>query len=165
MKQNKYDDEYFFTEYKKMERSVKGLEAAGEWHMFEPLLPPLQDKTVLDLGCGFGWHCRYAREQQASSVIGVDLSANMLQQARELTDDAGITYVELPMEDIAFADEQFDVVISQMTITDERKKEVDFTEPYFESLNYLVVREDSQIKSLKDIKGKTVAVLQASTCW
>lgn len=72
---------------KKMERSVKGLEAAGEWHMFEPLLPELQGKTVLDLGCG------YARGQQASSVIGVDLSANMLQKAHELTDDAGITYV------------------------------------------------------------------------
>jgi len=84
MKQNKYDDEYFFTEYKKMERSVKGLEAAGEWHMFEPLLPPLQDKTVLDLGCGFGWHCRYAREQQASSVIGVDLSANMKEKQKWL---------------------------------------------------------------------------------
>ena len=38
------------------------------------LLPDFQDKTVLDLGCGFGWHCRYAREQQAKSVIGVDLS-------------------------------------------------------------------------------------------
>ncbi|MFJ7934193.1 class I SAM-dependent methyltransferase [Sporosarcina sp. NPDC096371] len=135
MKQNKYDDEHFFTEYKKMERSVKGLEAAGEWHMFEPLLPTLQGKTVLDLGCGFGWHCRYAREQQASSVIGVDLSANMLQQARELTDDLGITYVQLPIEEIAFDDEQFDVVISSLafhyikSFEDICKKVFDYLKP------------------------------------
>ena len=135
MKQNKYDDEHFFTEYKKMERSVKGLEAAGEWHMFEPLLPELQGKAVLDLGCGFGWHCRYAREQQASSVIGVDLSANMLQQARELTNDAGIIYVQLPIEDIAFDDEQFDVVISSLafhyieSFEDICKKVFDYLKP------------------------------------
>lgn len=97
-----------------MERSIKGLEAAGEWHMFEPLLPELQGKTVLDLGCGFGWHCRYARGQQASSVVGVDLSGNMLQQARELTDDAGITYIQQSIEDIVFDDEQFDIVISSL---------------------------------------------------
>ena len=111
MKQNKYDDEHFFTEYKIMERSIKGLEAAGEWHMFELLLPELHGKMVLDLGCGFGWHCRYARGQQASSVVGVDLSGNMLQQARELTDDAGITYIQQSIEDIVFDDEQFDIVI------------------------------------------------------
>lgn len=30
-------------------------------------------KTVLDLGCGFGWHCRYAIENGAKSVVGIDL--------------------------------------------------------------------------------------------
>lgn len=63
-----------------MSRSVKGLEGAGEWHVFKSLLPDLRNKRVLDLGCGFGWHCRYAREQQASSVIGVDISEKMLQK-------------------------------------------------------------------------------------
>jgi cyclopropane fatty-acyl-phospholipid synthase-like methyltransferase len=68
-----------------MPRSVKGLEAAGEWHVLQALLPELRNKSVLDLGCGFGWHCRYAREQQASSVTGVDISEKMLQKAREMT--------------------------------------------------------------------------------
>lgn len=72
MKQNKYDDANFFSAYEKMPRSVKGLEGAGEWPVLKGLLPDLQNKRVLDLGCGFGWHCRYARAQQASSVIGVD---------------------------------------------------------------------------------------------
>jgi SAM-dependent methyltransferase len=114
MKQNKYDDMNFFSVYKKMERSVKGLEGAGEWHVLKELLPELQNKSVLDLGCGFGWHCRYAREQQARSVVGVDISEKMLQQAREMTNDSFISYIKMPIEDIDFSKSQFDVVISSL---------------------------------------------------
>jgi hypothetical protein len=32
MKQNKYDDKTFFDKYSAMDRSIKGLEGAGEWH-------------------------------------------------------------------------------------------------------------------------------------
>ncbi|HWL25375.1 MULTISPECIES: class I SAM-dependent methyltransferase [Bacillales] len=114
MKQNKYDDAVFFSEYEKMPRSVKGLEGAGEWPVLKSLFPELKNKSVLDLGCGFGWHCRYAREHQASSVIGVDISEKMLETAREKTDDPLITYIKMPIEDINFSDAQFDVVISSL---------------------------------------------------
>jgi SAM-dependent methyltransferase len=114
MKQNKYDDEKFFSAYKKMPRSVKGLEGAGEWHELKALIPDLRNKSVLDLGCGFGWHCRYAREQQASSVIGVDISEKMIQKAREMTDDPSISYIKMPIEDIYFSDSQFDLVLSSL---------------------------------------------------
>ncbi|ALC85382.1 SAM-dependent methyltransferase [Bacillus sp. FJAT-22090] len=114
MKQNKYDDVNFFSAYEKMPRSVKGLEGAGEWHVLKELLPELRNKSVLDLGCGFGWHCRYAREQQARSVIGVDISEKMLQKAREMTNDSLITYIKMSIEDINFSNSQFDVVISSL---------------------------------------------------
>jgi len=114
MKQNKYDDENFFSAYEKMPRSVKGLEGAGEWHVLKALMPELKNKNVLDLGCGFGWHCRYVREQEASSVIGVDISEKMLQKARENTDDPLISYMKMPIEEINFTDSQFDVVISSL---------------------------------------------------
>lgn len=58
---------------------------------------------------------------------------------------------------------QADFLMCSMTITEERKKEVDFTDAYFESTNYILVPEDSPIKGLHDLKGKTVSVLQAST--
>lgn len=114
MKQNKYDEANFFSAYEKMPRSIHGLEGAGEWHVFQELMPDLQKKSVLDLGCGFGWHCRYAREQNASSVIGVDISEKMLQKARDMTNDPSISYVQMPIEDIHFADGQFDAVISSL---------------------------------------------------
>lgn len=114
LKQNKYDDENFFSAYEKMPRSVKGLEGAGEWHVLKALMPEIRNKNVLDLGCGFDWHCRYARKQLASSVIGVDISEKMLQKARENTDDPFISYIKMPIEDINFPDSQFDVVISSL---------------------------------------------------
>lgn len=114
MKQNKYDDPNFFSAYEQMPRSVHGLEDAGEWHILKELLPDLKDKTVLDLGCGFGWHCRYAGEQKASSVTGIDISEKMIQRAREMTKDPSISYIKRPIEDINFSASPFDVVISSL---------------------------------------------------
>jgi len=116
MKQNKYDDPTFFANYSQMARSIGGLEAAGEWPAFRELLPGLRDKHVLDLGCGFGWHCRYAREQQARSVVGVDLSEKMIARARASTNDAAIEYQRIAIEDIDFSAEEFDVVISSLAL-------------------------------------------------
>ncbi|WP_168118978.1 class I SAM-dependent methyltransferase [Paenibacillus sp. HB172176] len=114
MKQNKYDDNAFFEAYGQMARSVQGLEGAGEWHAFKALLPELQDKRVLDLGCGYGWHCRYALEQGAGSVVGVDISERMLQQARSMTDDPRVKYIQHAIEDLELHSESFDVAISSL---------------------------------------------------
>lgn len=116
MKQNKYDDLGFFEKYSQMPRSTGGLNAAGEWPALRALLPELRDKRVLDLGCGFGWHCRYAREQQARSVVGVDLSEKMLARARDNTNDTAIEYRRLAIEDIDFTAGEFDVVISSLAL-------------------------------------------------
>jgi polar amino acid transport system substrate-binding protein len=56
-----------------------------------------------------------------------------------------------------------DIVVSAMTITDERKKAIDFSEPYFQSTNYILVPENSTVKSIADLKGKTVSVQQGTT--
>ena len=76
---NEYDNEVFFSEYAKMSRSREGLSAAGEWSRLKLCFPPLQGKTVLDLGCGYGWHCMYAAEQGAARVLGLDLSRKMIE--------------------------------------------------------------------------------------
>lgn len=116
MKQNKYDDARFFQAYAGMDRSKDGLEAAGEWHILKQMLPDFNGKNVLDLGCGFGWHSRYARKQGAESVIGVDLSERMLEKAEELTDDAGISYLHQAIEDIDFPQQSMDIVVSSLAI-------------------------------------------------
>lgn len=55
-----YDNPAFFSAYAEMPRSRGGLAAAGEWHQLGPLFPDVAGKAVLDLGCGYGWHCGYA---------------------------------------------------------------------------------------------------------
>ncbi len=56
-----------------------------------------------------------------------------------------------------------DILVSALTITEERKQEVDFSDPYFESTNYIAVPKDSGINSLADLEGKTVSVQQGTT--
>jgi SAM-dependent methyltransferase len=116
MKQNKYDDDIFFNKYSNMSRSKNGLEGAGEWHELKKMLPNFKDKRVLDLGCGFGWHCRYAVENGAKSVIGIDISQKMLSEAKNKTKCGNIEYICMPIEDIDFPEESFDVVISSLAL-------------------------------------------------
>ncbi|MGF6951728.1 glutamine transport system substrate-binding protein [Neobacillus sp. B4I6] len=59
---------------------------------------------------------------------------------------------------------QLDVAIAGMSITDERKKIVDFSTPYFDAgLTVIVKNDNSNIKSADDLKGKTVAVKKGTT--
>lgn len=81
MKENKYDNEQFFEKYSEMERSKKGLDGAGEWSELKKILPIFKEKKVLDLGCGYGWHCKYAVEHGADFVLGTDISSKMLEVA------------------------------------------------------------------------------------
>lgn len=114
MKENRYDDESYFNQYKQMARSVNGLKAAGEWHELKKMLPDFNEKRVLDLGCGFGWHCRYAIEQGAKSVVGIDISEKMIKKAKEMTKSPLIEYIVKPIEDIDYDSNSFDVVISSL---------------------------------------------------
>lgn len=50
-----------------------------------------------------------------------------------------------------------------MSITDERKKKVDFSDPYFDAGLTVVVKKDSSIKSIDDLKGKKLAVKNGTT--
>jgi ABC-type amino acid transport substrate-binding protein len=58
---------------------------------------------------------------------------------------------------------KFDAVISAATITEEREQAVDFSNPYYLSEQAVLVKEGSDIKSLKDLEGKTVAAQQGTT--
>ncbi|MCK6929717.1 class I SAM-dependent methyltransferase [Enterobacter roggenkampii] len=92
MAQNIYDNPAFFEGYAQLPRSVQGLDGAPEWPALKAMLPDLTGKSVVDLGCGYGWFCRAARELGASEVTGVDISEKMLARAAELTADPQIHY-------------------------------------------------------------------------
>lgn len=56
------------------------------------MLPTVSGKRVVDLGGGFGWAARWMPEHGASSVLGPDLSENMISRAKADTDDREIEY-------------------------------------------------------------------------
>lgn len=113
---NEYDRDDFFHEYAQMLRSRQGLEAAGEWHQLQPLFPSLQGKRVLDLGCGYGWHCRYAAEQGAALVLGLDLSENMLAQAKKMGVPSTVSYRLCGIETYEYPENTWDVVLSNLAL-------------------------------------------------
>ena len=58
---------------------------------------------------------------------------------------------------------KFDVVISGSTITDERERAVDFSNPYFLAEQSILVREGSDIRTVEDLAGTTVGVQKGTT--
>ena len=111
-----YDNEHFFDQYSFMPRSKEGLSAAGEWHQLKPLFPSLQEKSILDLGCGYGWHCKYAEEQGASRIVGIDLSRKMIEEAQKRNGSAKIIYRVCGIEEYEYPENEWDCVVSNLAL-------------------------------------------------
>ena len=56
-----------------------------------------------------------------------------------------------------------DAAAAGMTITDERARVIDFSEPYFDATQALLVKKDSGITSLDDLSGKSLGVQEGTT--
>ncbi|CAM6507485.1 class I SAM-dependent methyltransferase [Enterobacter hormaechei] len=116
MAQNIYDNPAFFEGYAQLPRSVQGLNGAPEWPALKAMLPDLTGTSVIDLGCGYGWFCRVARELGACDVTGVDISEKMLARAAELTDDNRIHYQRSDLESLALKANSLDLVYSSLAL-------------------------------------------------
>jgi ABC-type amino acid transport substrate-binding protein len=57
---------------------------------------------------------------------------------------------------------KIDIIIATVTITDERRQVVEFSDPYFMSGSLILVPKASAVKGLDDLAGKTVAVVQGA---
>lgn len=78
-----YDTEGFFERYQQLRQNPKSFNEIVEKPTMLSLLPDLTNKTVLDLACGTGEHLALYLSNQANSVIGIDLSKEMLKQAEK----------------------------------------------------------------------------------
>lgn len=116
MAQNIYDDPNFFKQYIQLPRQVKGLDGAPEWEDLKAMIPDLKGLKFLDLGCGFGWTCRWAREAGAVEVHGIDLSQNMLEKAKEFPADSAVTYQQADLETLKLPSGSFNAVFSSLAL-------------------------------------------------
>jgi SAM-dependent methyltransferase len=114
MTQNIYDDPEFFAGYAQFDRSVQGLAGAPEWPALRALLPDPKGLRIVDLGCGFGWVCRWAAEHGAAKVLGLDVSERMLERARSFPADKRITYARADLERLDLPAGSFDLAYSSL---------------------------------------------------
>jgi len=116
MTQNIYDNPEFFAGYSRLGRSIDGLDGAAEWPAVRAMLPSLRDRSVVDLGCGFGWFCRWARANGAARVLGLDVSENMLARARAATADGAVGYGKADLERFDLPTAAFDLAYSSLAL-------------------------------------------------
>lgn len=113
---NIYDNKDFYDAYAQMSRSKDGLKSAGEWHQLQALFPPLKGKTVLDIGCGYGWHSKYASDHGARSVLSIDLSERMIKEAKKRNFADNIIYKVCGVEEYEYPKAKYDFVISNLVL-------------------------------------------------
>lgn len=115
MEQNIYDDEEFFKGYSELREGVSANDLI-EIPQFFDLIGDVKDKTILDIGCGAGGHDRKLIELGAKSVLGIDISTKMLEEAKKNKNSDKIEYQLLSMNDLEKLDRKFDLVVSSLAI-------------------------------------------------
>ena len=64
---------------------------------------------------------------------------------------------------VASIGSKIDIAIAGMTVTDERKAMVDFSDNYYEAVQYVIVPADSDIAQAADLEGKNIGVQLGTT--
>jgi polar amino acid transport system substrate-binding protein len=104
----------------------------------------------------------FAFENPNKEIVGYDVD-----MIKAIAQKAGlkIRIVNTPWTGIfaALNNGDVDLIISGVTINDKRKQSYDFSTPYFEARQLIAVPTTSTAKGLKDLAGKKIAVVTAST--
>lgn len=105
-------------------------DAAGDWQRRGPVLlsdftarpflldwcEPLENADVLDLGCGEGYVARQLAKRGATKVLGIDVSREMVERARDAALESGDSNAEFIVGDASKFDElpenAFDLVVA-----------------------------------------------------
>jgi polar amino acid transport system substrate-binding protein len=100
--------------------------------------------------------------QGAGGVMGVDIEIG-----KAIAEELGVKarFQETKFDSIIMAIKggKGDIAISGMTIREDRKENIDFSIPYIESIQYLILPYNSKIEYMEDLAGKTVGVAMGYT--
>jgi polar amino acid transport system substrate-binding protein len=104
----------------------------------------------------------FESQNEKGEIVGFDIDV-----VQAVAKKAGleVKFVNTPWEGIfnALGQGDRDLVVSAVTITAERKQTMDFTEPYFDAVQLIAVRENSKIAKFADLKKLKVGVQTGTT--
>lgn len=92
-KQNIYDNDSFFENFKNLRNNKINFNDCIETPILLAMIPEVDGKRVLDIGCGMGQHAKQYSDMGAESVLGIDISEKMLEYAKEHFHAKNITYL------------------------------------------------------------------------
>ncbi len=102
------------------------------------------------------------RDNDTNEIVGYDIDL-----AKEAAKRLGVSFKAQPIDwdakEMELETGKIDCIWNGFTITDERKEALSFTEAYLNNEQVLVVRADSGIKTLSDMKGKTLGIQSGSS--
>ena len=104
----------------------------------------------------------FESQNEKGEIVGFDIDVVKAAAAK-----AGIEvkFINTPWEGIfnALAQGDRDMIVSSVTITDERKQTIDFSTPYFDAVQLIAVKADSKIANFDDLKKAKVGVQTGTT--
>ena len=104
----------------------------------------------------------FESQNAAGEIVGFDIDVvNAIAAKANLR----VKFVNTPWEGIfnALSQGDRDALVSSITITDERKQTMDFTEPYFDAHQLIAVKADSKVARFDDLKPLKVGVQTGTT--
>lgn len=114
VRQNIFDNESFFNGYRNLRRRDTCYNNLLEQPAMEEMLPDLKDKSVLDIGCGYGHNCLDFIKRGANKAVGIDISEKMLAVAKKESSHPNIEYRRMDMAEISSLNMKFDLVYSSL---------------------------------------------------
>lgn len=104
----------------------------------------------------------FQSQNEQGEIVGFDIDV-----LKAIAEKAGfqVSFVNTPWEGIfnALGQGDRDMVISAVTITEERKQTMDFSNPYFDAVQLIAVKEDSKVTRFADLKNLKVGVQTGTT--
>jgi len=129
-------------------------------------LEAIKDKDKIVFGVKNDTRLFGLKNPSTGKVEGFDIDIAKALTKEILGDESKAEFVEVTSKTRVqlLQNGKIDAVVATMTITEERKKEVDFTDVYFEAGQSLLVEKGSKIKSVEDLKkGTKVIAVKGST--
>ncbi|MBY6038004.1 transporter substrate-binding domain-containing protein [Fictibacillus nanhaiensis] len=121
-----------------------------------------KEKNVLTIGTEATYPPFTFRDKKTNDITGYDVEVAK-EVAKRLDMEAKFVPTEWKNMFTSLDSKRFDLVANQVTITDERKGQYDFSTPYTVSGGQVIVnKENTDIKGIEDLKGKVVGTTQGS---